>query len=195
SISLESDFETIINNLDKKNVQVVLTLLNKLTTGRNGTTIKTKQINKFRNLKRVDVYSKLKSPFASFWLGNTYNHSIEKYSTLNPYYFLSANNDIYLWKEMSKSKSFYISPNGDNQANDVLNNWSGLKQFSHPLKDIIINDRYCLKDKVGIKLNIISIIENLVTKESQIENIILFTFPNELINNSIKESYEFFKEQ
>jgi hypothetical protein len=195
SISLESDFGTMINNLDKKNVQVVLTLLNKLTTGRNGTTIKTKQTNKFRDLKRVEVYSKFKSPFASFWLGNTYNHPIEKYSKFNPFYFLSPEDELIKWQKMSKHESFYISSTSNKDFDDVLTDWSKLKTFSHPSRDIIINDRYCLKDKVGIKLNIIPIIENLVTKESQIENIILFTYPNELINNSIKESYEFFKEQ
>ncbi|CAH8282874.1 hypothetical protein EV196_101727 [Mariniflexile fucanivorans] len=195
NISLEADFETMLNNLDKKSVQIVLTLINKLTTGRNGTTIKTKCGNTFRELKRVEVYSKLKNPFASFWLGNSYNHSLDKYSKANPYYFLSNDDDLNKWKEMSKTKSFYVGPKNNSNSIDSLKDWSQLSTFSHPFKDIIISDRYCLKDKVGIKLNIIPIIQNLAEKTSKIENIIFFTGFNELINNSISDAYELIKGQ
>ena len=187
---LDSDFNAIIDKIDKPYQNVILNLINQLTTGRNGTNIYTKQNNSFRNLKNIDLYSKLKQPFASFWLGNKYNHTTEKYTHKNPYYFLTTEDDLSKWESFSKSKTFYIGPNANKKSFDVLSSWNQLSAFSHPFKDIIISDRYCLMDSTGIKENIIPIISNLSEKTNRIENIIFFVKPDKLFNQSLKQTHE-----
>ena len=170
-IYIDENFEAILQNFDNSLKSVLTPLLNQLTTGRNGTSVYPSQKNKFRDLKNINLYSKLNYPFASFWLGNKYKYSIEQYCENNPYYFLTKENDMDKWKSLSATKTFYVGPNTKSDNNEVLKSWDQLKQFSHQTNDLIINDRYCLKDATGIEANIIPLIVNLSNK---IQNILIF---------------------
>lgn len=170
-IYLDKGFDSVLQNIDNSSRAVISPIVNQLTTGRQGTSVYPSQLNKFRDLKNINLYSKLNYPFVSFWLGNKYKYSIEKYSENNPYYFLSKENDLERWKSFSASTTFYVGPNSGSDNKEVLNSWRQLKQFYHQTNDLIINDRYCLKDATGIMANIIPLIINLTNK---IQNIIIF---------------------
>lgn len=188
-VLIDSDFSKVLNQIDPVYKGEVSTIINKFTTGRNGTSINSNQQNKFRDLKNVNIYCKIKQPFVSFWLGLKYKHPIDKYRKINPYYFLTDKDDIEKWRSFSKTKTFYIGSKSDINSNDVLSSWNQLSSFAHPFKDIIISDGYCLKDNVGIKENIIPIIDNLSNKVNKIENIIFFVKPGNLYKYSIQETY------
>ncbi len=190
NVLIDSDFSSVLNQIDPNNKQVISTLINYLTTGRNGTNVYSKQHNKFRDLKNVNIYSKIKKPFVSFWLGNKYKHPIDKYRDANPFYFLTDKDDIEKWSDFSYTKTFHIGSKSNKNLDDVLTSWDQLSSFAHPFKDIIINDGYCLKDNTGIKENMIPIVKNLSSLKGLVENIIFFVKRGELYKNSIKETYD-----
>lgn len=192
-IYMDESFEAILQNFDNSLKSVLSPLLNQLTTGRNGTSVYPSQKNKFSILENVDLYTRLNYPFVSFWLGNTYKYSIEEYCENNPYYFLTKDNDINEWKSLSSAKTFYISPNSKSDNKEVLKSWRQLKQYSHPTKDLIINDRNCLKDEIGISENVIPLIVNLASK---IENILIFIEPIKRGDRfNLTKTYDFLKLQ
>jgi len=195
-IFVDSDFAEILSSLDKSIQQPVSTLFfTQLTTGRNGNKIYTGQQNKFRELRRVDIYSKLKIPFASFWLGKDYNFPVTKYSEKNPYIFISKDNDVKEWSKISRKHTFWIGKTENINKEEVLTSWEMLKPFAHQYKDIIISDRYCLKDETGIRKNILPVISNLSLSPELISNVIFFAKPGMLFNNSLADTHELISEQ
>ena len=128
---LDTDFISIISKLDKPVQDIVSTiLLPQLTTGKNGCSISTNQVNKFRELRRAELYSRIKSPFASFWLGKDYNYDVEKYAAKNPYYFITKTNDLKLWKSMSNKSTYFVGENESRDGSGALSSWNQLIDFS-----------------------------------------------------------------
>lgn len=190
NITLNSDFSCVLDGIDQSSKPVITTLINNLTTGRNGTTIKTKESNTFRDLRRQEIYSKLNLSFASFWLAqDSLKHTIDKYEQSNPYNFYTTENEIEKWKTTAHKKEYYVGPT-NNDTIDILTNWDEIKKFSHPLKDIIILDRYCLKSKIRIEHNIIPLIKNLPKDLSAIRNIIFFVKKGEVYENSLQKAHQ-----
>ena len=133
-IYFEQEISTIIENLDIPLKNVVLPLINQLTTGRQETNIYQKQKKEFYNLKNVNIYSKLNYPFATFWLGKKYHYPLEKYQQTNPYYFFSIENDLEEWKSFSNARTFYVNPKKTQKGRDILKSWTQLKEFQHQCK-------------------------------------------------------------
>ncbi|QDO95305.1 hypothetical protein FNB79_15445 [Formosa sediminum] len=190
-IKLETDLKQVINELDNKTAQLATVLINKFTTGRNNTKISSHCQNEFRNLKRVDVYSKLKHPFSSFWLGREYNHSAEKYELNNPYFFITPENDLLKWKTISKQRIFYVQHYAVGKEEEILTHWEQLFEYKHSFRDILISDRYCLKDNVAFKENIIPLLKTILKPGSVGINISFFIKPGEALYSSVDELYSF----
>ncbi|MFD1315245.1 hypothetical protein [Namhaeicola litoreus] len=167
----DKELSSFLENVDPPLRNVILPLINQLTTGRQNTIIYQNEKNTFRNLKNINIYSKLNYPFATFWLGNQYNYTPEKYKENNPYHFLTNENDMDEWKSYSNSRTFYVNPKKTQHGNDILKSWGQLKRFHHYPHDLIINDKFCLKSDVGIRENIVPIVENL---SPQVKNFIIF---------------------
>jgi len=193
NINLETDFNSCLNTFDEKTKMLIETcFLNSFTTNRKNTVINVNQTNYFRNLKNIDVYSKLKYPFCSFWLGKEYKFPIDKYSQKNPYYFLSKENDIEKWKLFSKKGNYFIASNVEKNSPDVFTRKTMLNH-AHSYKDIIISDHYAFQKKTGIIENLIPYIIGLSSNKTIIENIILFAEAG-LTYKSIDETYNLIKD-
>ena len=193
-VYLDKDLFTVLNNFDSSIKAVLLPLINELTTGRRGTDIFQNQKGQFKILGNKNIYSKLKFPFASFWLGNRYRHSINKFRNNSPFYFLTEKDDIDIWKNLSRSKTYFIGSGTNPDSNDVLNSWAEIKKFAHPFKDIIISDHFSFQDKTGIEENIIPMITGLLVADNKIENILIFTEKNRILNNSLEDTYDLIQE-
>lgn len=191
---LDKDFSAILNNFDNPIKAVLLPLINELTTGRRGTDVFKNQKEQFKLLGNNNIYNKLKLPFASFWLGNRYRHSIEKLRNNSPYYFLSEKDDMEIWKNISRSETLYVGSETDPESNDILRSWNDIKPFAHPFKDIIISDHFSFQDKTGIEENIIPMISGLSATDNKIENVLIFTEKNRILNNSLEETHDLIKE-
>lgn len=190
---LDTDFKRILDEFPSSIRQVLTPLLTQLTTGRNGTEIYSNQNKPFYLLKKLQVYYALSKPFASFWVAN-YRKPIDKYREINPYYFLSEEDDLEVWKSFSKSQTFYIGKNNSEVSHGVLKSWEVVKKFAHPMRDIVISDRYCLKDSERIENNLISLICNLCKSKESLENVIFFVKPKELFSESLSKVHHFIKE-
>ncbi len=193
-IYLDEDFSTVLNNFDISFKASLSPLINTLTTGRNGTNVYQNQKDQFKVLGTKMVIRKLQFPFATFWLGNKYRYSLKIFRDKSPYYFLSDYDDVELWKKMSKSKTYFVGSGTNPNSSDILSSWDEIKKFAHPFKDIIISDHFSFQNKTGIKENIIPMISSLISIENQIENVLIFTENNKILNNSLEDTHRLIKE-
>ena len=127
---LESNIESTLDQFPIPSKQVISPIMTSfLTTNRKGTKILQNKKNEFRIFKNVNVYSKFKKPFSTFWLGNDYKYPIHNYRQKNPFYFLTNDDDLENWKLFSKARTFYVGPGGENLNQDTLNNWSKIARI------------------------------------------------------------------
>ncbi len=192
---LDKDFNELLDGIEKSKRDVVRNLLNNLNTGRNGTIIKTKNSNMSYNLKKLDVFSRIKEPFASFWVDeHQTKFDCDKYMSANPYCFLSKKNELEEWKNMNQQKSFYVGPSKNDEAN-VLGRWDQIKKNQHAFRDFLLVDRYCLMDKDRIKKNIIPLIVNLAKFPEIVKNVLIFIQgKDQLYSNTLKDAQEYISE-
>ena len=104
---LESNIESTLDQFPIPLKQVISPIITSfLTTNRKETEILQNKKNEFRVLKNVEIYSKVKKPFSTFWLGNDYKYPIHNYRQKNPFYFLTNDDDLENWKLFLKQELF-----------------------------------------------------------------------------------------
>lgn len=108
----------------------------------------------------------------------------------NQFECISANNLIEKWKRYSPKREFLEVP-CDTDKNipieERFSKWSDLKRFCrHPLNEIIIYDKFILKDNyhASIKNNLLPMIEQFKKMSSQSLKIKIITLPNQIMPNN-----------
>jgi hypothetical protein len=111
----------------------------------------------------------------------------ENKQTGNQFECISSNNLIKKWKRYSPKKKFTEVPcTKDNSIPDEekFSEWEDLKHFCrHPLNEIIIYDKYILKDNyhASIKNNLLPMLDQFKKMSSQSLKIKIITLPNQII--------------
>jgi len=115
------------------------------------------------------------------------NH--EKKQEGNQFECISSNNLMEKWKRYSHRRRFLEVPTTINNSfpnNERFSKWKDLKRFcQHPLNEIIIYDKYILKDNYfqSIKNNLLPMLEQFKKMSSQSLKIKIITLPDQIIQN------------
>ncbi len=191
-----SDISTILENFNENEQDTLRRIFfNEMTTGRGKKVFKTNETRPFNLLRKNNVFKQLKLPFANYWIDGQMKYSIEEYQTHNPYMFFNSENIKNKYFLINTDKEWCVGAHTNSEDEDVLSSWNDLEAYKHNYFDIIISDRYCLKDEVGIKENIPNIIKNLSSNVDSIKNILIFVRTKEVVSKSLERAYRILREE
>ncbi|MBS9766110.1 MAG: hypothetical protein KGV44_01060 [Flavobacteriaceae bacterium] len=191
NLNFKSDIFSMLEGFNETEKDLLQRIFfNELTTGRGNNELNFKVTRPFNLLRKSNVYKQLKLPFANFWLNGKIKYSIEEYENHNPYLFFNTENIEEKCFLIDVIKKWVVTPNPNPTNSICLTNWSEIGKYKHNYFDIIISDRYCLNDEVGIKENIPYIIKNLSSNHKAIKNILIFVREENVISENLEKAHK-----
>jgi hypothetical protein len=154
---LISDSKVVINNFVEPDYKDPTSIfLNKLTSGKNGTTFKPGHFKKPHNCK----FPKNQNVQTVFFLkeGNLTEH--QKYRNNNGFVFGFQNDYMDVWKDLSfQSKEKVLHKRKVEEK--IRFSWEKLSSYLPPFSDVILMDKFIFSNKEDIKEKIQSLIKSL----------------------------------
>ena len=195
NLGFKPDIDEILEKFNEQEKDLLNKIFfNNLTTGRENKKIAFKETKPFNYLRKKNVYKELKYPFANYWIKAKTKYSLEEYENANPYMFFNAEQIKQKHFLINVDKKWWVGP-AEKSGDEIFKSWEDLSVYKHNFFDIIISDRFCLKDEVGIRSNIPALIKNLSNHPENIKNILLFVKNDAVIDRSLEKAYNILKEE